>query len=82
MPKREAKISNVAVTNETKALENKPKGTISLPAVSSGPLPIIPAPMPNKGAIKIKPGITPIIPAPDNGPTALATLFVPMANAT
>lgn len=82
MPKIEAKISNVAVTKDTKVLETSPKGTISLPAVSSGPLPISHAPMPNKGAIRIRPGIIPKIPAPNNGPTALATLFVPMAKAT
>ena len=82
MPKAEAKISNVAVTKETNVLETNPKGTISLPAVSSVPLPIRQAPNPNNGATNINPKPISINPAPLRGPTALATLFDPMAKAT
>lgn len=81
-PKLEAKINKLAVTKETRVLETGPRGTISFPAVSRGPFPIIQAPTPNRGAIKKSPGPIPKIPVADNGPTAFATLFVPIAKAT
>ena len=82
MPITEAIISKVAVTNETRVPENNPRGTISFPAVSRVPFPKINAPRPKSGDTKIKPGLAPRMPAPNNGPTALPTLFVPMAKAT
>lgn len=82
IPKKEAKRRSVAVIKHTKVLEISPKGTIALPVVSIVPLPINAAPIPNKGAIKRRPGSILIIPAPNNGPTALATLFDPIEKAT
>lgn len=82
IPNIEAKINKLAVTKETRVLETGPKGTISFPAVSRGPLPIIQAPTPKRGATKKSPDPISKIPAPDNGPTAFATLFVPIAKAT
>ncbi|MFH1779089.1 MAG: hypothetical protein ABH847_03545 [Candidatus Omnitrophota bacterium] len=82
IPKVEAKINKLAVTKETRALETNPRGTISFPAVSRGPLPITQAPTPKRGAIKKSPEPIPKIPAADRGPTAFATLFVPIAKAT